>query len=259
VVWRPPDSQPGSATAARNTWGPPPAEPIADLRTLSEQTYVWIKERIFTGDLEPGERISIEALAQRIGVSRTPVRDAVNRLAQEGLVHIAARRGTFIAPLTPDDVAELYDTRYFLEPSISEEVARGASRKLIAELTEIQQHSESIEPTSVYRDFAAHERYIELDARFHLRIVAECANARLENLVAQCLVQRRVAPRLFRSDFDGPPRRIAEHRAVLDAIAQHQPDEARLAMRRHLRCARDELLAYLRRGEPASSNGLHPG
>jgi DNA-binding GntR family transcriptional regulator len=219
---------------------------LIDTRSLAERTYELLKQQIFAGQLAPGERLNIDSLATEIGVSRTPVRDAVNRLALEGLVVVTPRRGTVVGGLTLEEVEELYGVRALLEPSVCEVVARQASAELIADLERIQHEWEQIDPEAVYHDLALHSRYAELDNQFHLRIVSELGNPRLDQIAQQLNIQRRIAPRLYGSSYRGPRNRMSEHRAILEAIRGGDPAGARRAADRHLQQARRETVAYLR-------------
>lgn len=212
---------------------------------LADQACQWLKERIFTGELGPGSRLSIEKLAAEIGVSRTPIRDAVNRLALEGLVVVTPRRATVVSSLDMVEVEEVFAARALLEPSVCAAVARTASDSFIADLGRIHQLWERLDPNTVYRDFAAHSRYAEADASFHLRIVAEMRNSRLDQIFARLNVQRRVAPLVFGTQYRGPARRMEEHRAIFDAISRRDPVATDNAVRRHVTSARAELIAFL--------------
>lgn len=91
-----------------------------DYTDLTEQTYRILKDRILRNELLPGAQISVPEVALALGVSRTPVTDALKRLASDGLVDIFPRRGTFVSQLTARDVAEIFDIRLMIELSAAE-------------------------------------------------------------------------------------------------------------------------------------------
>ena len=215
-----------------------------NVQSLAEQIYFWLKDRIIVGELKAGERLSVDQLASEIGVSRTPVRDAINRLALEGMVNVHARRGTIVGSLSVKDIREAYQIRTFLEPAVAEYAAEHATAELIADLNRLQAEWEQIDPAAVYRDFAATNRYVEINAAFHQRIAAQTNNRRLEQLVAALYLQPRMATVTFGSSYQGPSRRIREHRAIIDAIARRDPAGAAEAMREHLILAGTNLIAY---------------
>src|SRR5437016_4227399 len=94
-----------------------------DRRTLADRTYEWLKERIFTGKLAPGERLNIDDIAHELGVSRTPVRDALQRLSFEGLAVVTARSRTAVAQLSIGAIRDVFEARRVVEPAIAAEAA----------------------------------------------------------------------------------------------------------------------------------------
>jgi len=217
-------------------------------RSLTQQTYEWIKQSIFTGRLRPGERLDIDELARSLGVSRTPVRDAIQRLAFEGLALVTARRGTAVSSLTLEDVAHEYEARKLIEPAIAEAAARCASEQTLEELGEIQTEWERIDPDAVYRRFAVHSRYAELDIRFHAKIAEMLRNPRLDHVVRQLAIQRHVAPYVFGSAYIGARHRIGEHRTILAALERRDGAAARQAMQEHIERSGRELIEFLEAG-----------
>src|SRR5829696_3252000 len=111
---------------------PPGGTAILD--QLSSRTYETIRDRILQGELPAGKRLTVRELAESLGVSVTPVRDAFNRLAADGLVAVSPRRGTYVASLTTRDVRELYDLRIMLEPAAAEIAALSFSEDEVAAL-----------------------------------------------------------------------------------------------------------------------------
>jgi DNA-binding GntR family transcriptional regulator len=101
---------------------------------LQRQIHDNLLGKILRGELGPAEKISPPDIATSLGVSVTPVRDAVNLLAAEGLVSVRPRRGTIVAPMSADDVAELYEIRLMIEPAAAERVAERATDGEIAGL-----------------------------------------------------------------------------------------------------------------------------
>src|SRR5512142_91634 len=90
-------------------------EPLRDVLALSDRAYLAIKDGILTLQIKPGQLVAIGDLASQLGVSRTPVRDALLRLEKEGLVIINPRKGAYIMPLSVQDVQEVFELRILLE------------------------------------------------------------------------------------------------------------------------------------------------
>lgn len=229
-----------------------------NLQSLSQQVYHWLRERIVTGSLAAGERISVDQIAVEIGVSRTPVRDAINRLALEGLVVVQPRRGTVIGSVTLQDIRDIYQFRGFLEPSICEYAAEHNNQALIRDLEQIQADWEAINLAQIYHDYATTMRYTELNAAFHLRLTDETGNARLRQTIAQLYLQPRLAPVIYGSNYQGPARRMAEHRVIIEAIRSGDGGGAFKSMREHLSNAGDNLIAHFSASSPLPVDGNSP-
>ncbi len=119
-----------------------------ELRSLQQQVHDRLLGRILRGELQPGERISPPEIAANLGVSITPVRDAVNQMAAEGLVTVTPRRGTVVSPVSIRDIEELYEIRLMVEPQAAEMAAGRASETEIARVLELAERLESGPETS---------------------------------------------------------------------------------------------------------------
>lgn len=214
-------------------------------RSLAEQIYDWLKEKILTGELEAGQRVSVDSLASEIGVSRTPIRDALNRLSLEGLVVVTPRRGTVVGGLSIEDINEVYQARFLIEPAICEIVAATASRDFVRDLETIQSEWETVNTALVYKDIKETTRYVELNNAFHLRIVEETGNSRLSQIHTQLYMQPRMGSLVLRENYQGPLSRMAEHRVIIEAFRRNDPAGAMEAMKEHLSQTRINLTTFL--------------
>jgi DNA-binding GntR family transcriptional regulator len=216
-----------------------PTDGGLELRSLQRQIHDQLLGRILRRELEPGERISPPEIAAALGVSITPVRDAVNQMAAEGLVTVTPRRGTVVSPVSIRDIEELYEIRLMIEPEAAE---LAASRATPDELASVQELAERLESGPAGRaggvdDLETYLQEIATDAELHAAIVQAAHNQRLDTLYAglrtHVLIARAVFPRLYR----GQPHRRGEHQRVVDAIAARDGGAARDAMAAHLRQA----------------------
>lgn len=207
----------------------PGAEPV------SEQIYQHLRDLIVVGEIAAGQKIDLEGLGRKFGVSRMPVRDAATRLAAEGLLTVVPRVGTIVSKASAEEVREELAARYVIEPGVVEFVAENASAAFIADLEAIQTEWESIDTWNVYRDVRIHQRYVYLKDRFHLRIVEETGMPKLISMLTPLLSRQVVAPVTFGSSYAAPAFRMSEHRIILAAIARHDGRAAAEAMREHLR------------------------
>ena len=144
-----------------------------------------IREMILRGELPPGERLGEEALAERLGVSRTPIRQALPALAREGLLAAAGRRGYVVRSFSPQDVLDAIETRGLLEGLAARRVAeRGATPELLRSLKECLSQGDAILAKRRFES-ADEQRYSEMNGRFHALIVEGAASRILADALAR--------------------------------------------------------------------------
>jgi DNA-binding GntR family transcriptional regulator len=202
------------------------AEALAP-RALYEEVAELLRQRIFSRELEPGGWIDEVRLAQEYGISRTPLREALKVLAAEGLVTMKVRRGAYVTEVSERDLAEVYHLLALLE---SDAAAVVAERATDAERKELHKLHRELEAAVQDRG-----RFFALNERFHLRLL-ELASNRWRN---QMVADLRKVMKLNRHNSLLKSGRIeeslAEHRAVMEAIAQRDPEATRECMQRHFR------------------------
>ncbi|GGG39619.1 GntR family transcriptional regulator [Caldovatus sediminis] len=194
---------------------------------LAAQAYASIRGIVLEGEYAPGDAISENELADRLGMSRTPVREALRALARDRLLDLVPGRGYFLPRYSAADLRELFELREVLEGL----AARGAAlRASEGEIQALRQLSEIYDSCRDWRDRARH------GAEFHARIAGAARNTRLTasltGLAAQIALVRRSELRAFAGRGSEA---AAEHRAILDAIAARDPDAAERAARAHVR------------------------
>jgi DNA-binding GntR family transcriptional regulator len=222
---------------------PDEADPLTTngvTKPSAEEVYRLLQARIVDGLLCPGERMREVAIAEDLGISRTPVREALKQLAVTGLVELRRHRGATVASITPESLGHLFETMAELEALCAgfaaERMGKAAKRRLAAML-------EAAEKLVAADDPAAYSLH-NLD--FHGAIYAGGGNPHLaETTVA---VRTRLAP--FRGAQFRIPERLGlsqkEHRAVVEAILEGRREAAAEAMRRHLLTVRDAAMRYSR-------------
>jgi DNA-binding GntR family transcriptional regulator len=211
--------------------GARPIKAIAQIG-LTQTIYKILRDKIANHDYAPGERFQLDGLATQLGVSRTPVRDALNQLAAEGLVEIRPRQGTFVARVDRSTVAELYQLRLMIDTSVGKLLARRLTARQIASLARrIDQLTKLVEGDT-YLDYGA---YLDCDRAFHSAIVRLLGNARLTALYEEINLplwlvraqQQAGAPRDAAAS-------LAEHHAIMHALAARDPRGAAEAMAAHI-------------------------
>ena len=198
--------------------------------------YAELRRRILDGEIAPDTPMSEYELATQLDVSRTPVREALHRLASDGLVKNIANRGAFVVGLSPSDIREIYEIREQLEPYAAGVAAREMPESQIRELRR------NLTTARALARAGDHEGTFESDVALHEEIVAVTGNARLIEILARLKDQVHRIRVVAGKDSTRIVETIAEHRAIIDAIADRDANRARQAMQLHLRGARDNAL-----------------
>jgi DNA-binding GntR family transcriptional regulator len=224
--------------------------------TLADDVYESVRALVMDHAVAPGERINIDALARRLEVSPTPVREALARLESDGLVRKRPLAGYTAAPLlTRVEFDELVEMRLILETAaarrlaerVAERVAEAGQRSdgLADELAQLRREAELPDPVPGTEGFAAITAFTAQDARFHHLLAERSGNRMLHGAV----VRLRAHLHLFRLHFPAAHHGTSgrEHLRIVDAVATGEPDAAGSAMRGHLLAAADRHLPFFER------------
>jgi DNA-binding GntR family transcriptional regulator len=188
------------------------------------RVYELVRRDLLDGIIRPGERIPDAAICATLGVSRTPMREAMLALERDGLVRIVPRQGYFAAEIIASDVLDAYDVRFVIEPIVT---AMAATKITDAEVEEVRALAEILADKSE----AGLARAIELNKAFHVRIAQLSGNARMARMMSEVLdVLGRLALvdlRRFRSVESWR----TEHLGIIDALAARDPAAAAEAVR----------------------------
>ncbi len=207
---------------------------------LPDRIYATLKHRILTCAMAPGARIVEKDLCGEIGVSRTPLREALNRLALETLVILIPYRGYGVAPLSVDSFRDLCEVRRMLE---AESAALAAER---ATADDVRRLDELAETRYTRGDRRTYEKYLRANSAFHLALVRATHNARLEAIVMSALDQHQRPLYLgLGVGVDGKAS-TREHHEVVDAVRARDAGRARTLMTEHIARAEDRILAALK-------------
>ncbi len=205
-----------------------------------DAVYEALRQAIISSLMKPGERLNVDDLAQKLGVSLTPVRGAIQQLATEGLVEIRPRSGTFVANLTVQDVEETFKIRCALECLAAEEGIANITASDIARLNELL-HLLSKEDGQ-----AVHEKN---NSELHQIIIRASNNRRLLELYEGLKAHIKIA-RIHGAESKWADRlqeEQAEHQAIVAAIEKRDTAELCAALRKHIYRAKDALVATLQR------------
>ena len=203
--------------------------------SLRDQAVEVLREAIIRGEIRPGDRINEAELADKLGISRGPLREAIQRVGAEGLIEFQRNRGAFVRELSLDDVRLIYDVRQALEGAAAQRIAREASNSEIANL---RRHLAKADRVIRSRDSTKGDvgspSMLQTAQSFHVMILQMCGNPYLQRYGIDLHVQLRVAR--LRPDHSVQEARhvLKEHRAIVTAIANRDEAAAAEAMRKHL-------------------------
>ncbi|MEE4377237.1 MAG: GntR family transcriptional regulator [Candidatus Competibacteraceae bacterium] len=197
-------------------------------KSLSERAYTELKRRIFENELTIGAQYMEHEVAELLNMSRTPVREAFNQLAREGLVEVRPRHGMQVKPISLEDMREIYQVLTALESTAA---ALAAEKKLSVEETESLRKAVTDMDAALEHDDM--DAWAKADVRFHCLLVELSGNKRLIEVVTTFINQshrfRLLTLRLRPKPFDSN----RDHHVVLEAIMQGDAETARKAHRQH--------------------------
>ena len=212
-----------------------------NLSQLNQQVYELLKERILTGAFGPGQRLSISAIARQLDVSVTPVRDALRRLAADGLVTMLPRRGTFVSEFTRRTVREIFQARRIIEAASAEKLDR-ASDQTIRRMEEIVDMQDSLRDGTGFTDYETH---ITVDTEFHRHIVDLLGNERIAKFYEELRWPMQVTRGLFYTNSLRADRTVREHGAIVNAMKEKDVKELKKAILDHLDNTEANLLQHM--------------
>ena len=207
---------------------------------LNESVYGALKEMILAGKLRPGVRLVHQDLADQLSVSRTPVRESLERLYQEGYAGRRSRRGYFVSEVNTAEVRDLYGTREALEIYALQSVStRGYSSTEIATLEKLVEEYAKMFPASVNR------ARLQVDQNFHRTLASFSGNEHLCKMLVAVFERIDLKRRLDGFGLAVGDQPLLEHKRLVAAIKKRDYDKAENILRDHIRQASNRLLEHL--------------
>lgn len=209
---------------------------------LTDASYERLKAHILQRYFQPNEKLSVDRMAQQLGVSRTPAKDALNRLATDGLVTIQPRVGSFVTPLTAQDVREIFEVRQLIEQYAAGQATfpRGA----VDEMAAIVQQMAGCIDDGRYRTDKL-ETFIELDSSLHRLIVSQACNQRLLAIYDSLNVHLHIMRAYYVREMGNAVRGQQEHEQIVDACRRGDTDALKQVLREHISAVRDLVLEII--------------
>jgi GntR family transcriptional regulator, rspAB operon transcriptional repressor len=208
--------------------------------SLVDRIYSTLKHRILTSALYPASRIVEKEICSEMGVSRTPLREALNRLSLEGLVVLSPYKGYVVAPLSIQDFQNLCELRRILEPETAALAAERATKEDVEQLMRVFETRYTVGDKETYED------YLRANSAFHLALVKCTGNNRIQAIAMSVLDQHQRPLYLGLDKGINAEASTAEHLEIVDAVRNHDPQRARSLMRAHITSGEERIRTALR-------------
>jgi len=192
-----------------------------DYQSVSGTIAAQIRNNILDGALQPAQPLSESEIAKQLGVSRGPVREALQRLVQEGLLVRIPNRGVFVTDITSEDIAEIYEARQTLEARCGAKVLSADGDVLDRTVGELQAIVDEIGPAERSGRW---REVVELDLRFHSFLVAASGNSRIQRAYSTLIAESSLLINRLERWYPAEDSLFQEHQAIVDALAAR--DEA---------------------------------
>lgn len=211
---------------------------------LSDGAEDAVRGMIVDGQFAPGERLNEVQLADRLGVSRTPLREALNRLVAEGAIETRPRLGYFVKPLSCDELDQIYDLRPILDPAALR-VAGVPDERQVARLEALNAKLAAERKP---------DRAIALDDAWHLELLAHCPNRALVGLIEGAMIRTRRYELALMRETKGVAAAAGDaHKEIIAALRVGDLEAACAALKANLESGKAPIMAWLAAREAASS------
>ncbi len=207
------------------------------IQSLEESVLLKLEDEILSGELKRGDTLTEASLTARLGASRTPVRAALHRLAEDGLIEIAPNKGAVVIGVTAEDLIDIYKIRIRLEGLASREAAARISEEDKRLLTD------SVELSEFYIRKRDTEKLKELDSEFHGIIYKASGNRLLYKTLSDLHKKIKRYRKLSLSVTNRLERSVEEHREILNAILNGDTEQADRLTARHIEAALENLIS----------------
>lgn len=205
---------------------------LLQAHSLTSAVQAEIERLILAGDLPPGAKLTEAMLADRLGVSRGPIREAFRILEEAGLVRLEKNRGVFVRSIALQEAMEIYDLRAMVDESAGRALAERITPDQLKQLRSMVEQMERLVKDG--HNTSASDAYHALNLAFHDHIVASVGNRKLTELYGRLVKELSLFRRANLADGQQIPVSVQEHRAILKAIAAGDADGAARALRAHV-------------------------
>jgi DNA-binding GntR family transcriptional regulator len=213
---------------------------LNDYKPLREVIFNSLREAIIIGELRPGERLMEVQLAEKMGVSRTPVREAIRKLELEGLVDMIPRKGAHVAELSIKDIMDVLEVRASLDGLATSLAAERITDDELKELKHINSQF------ATYIDKENLNGSIKKDAEFHDIIYKASRNDKLISILNNLREQVQRFRVIYIKDYNNSKNLLKEHTDIFEAVSSRNTDEARIIAKTHIHNQEATILSSLK-------------
>lgn len=214
-----------------------------DYKPLREVIFDTLREAIIVGELKPGERLMEVQLAEKMGVSRTPVREAIRKLELEGLVNMIPRKGAHVADLSVKDIMDVLEVRATLDGLASHLAASRITDEELKELKHIQiQFNKHVKKDNL-------QGSIKKDVEFHEIIYCSSRNDKLIQIVNNLREQVHRFRVIYLKDYSSGREILKEHEEIIDAMEKKDSDMARKVAIEHIKNQQETIVKAIKKND----------
>ncbi len=207
-----------------------------DITNVNEKVYIYLRRNIIRSNFPAGSKLNVKKLSAELGVSSTPIKDALFRLSGEGLVDITSRSGTYVRNITEGDIHEILQVRMFLEKAVVETIAETITKDQLRTLSSIYEKSISIKVDP--NNAETYQNYMEYDNKFHRSFFEFVGNAFLLKIYKNLNAHIQTVRFLMLNQAQGKlPTTDRDHKKILDALYKKNAERAKKAVEDHIRNA----------------------
>lgn len=205
---------------------------------LAKQVYDQMRQHIMTRKYLPGEKLDMQSLADRFGVSRSPVKDAIQQLVHEGLLEVIPRKGTYVTDIQLEDFLEVIETRLMVEQWAS---TRFLTTVTAEQLKRLQTTVDEMDQL-LTKDAFNFEQYSKLDMMFHENIVEWANNSRIQSIYRSLNTHVILSRIVYSTSLESTIERHKDHHQLLKAIEEKNVEQFHKAIEQHLTSLKEEAI-----------------
>lgn len=197
---------------------------------LAKQVYNVLRKKIISREYMPGDKLDMQTLADSFGVSRSPVKDAINHLVHDGLIEVIPRKGTYVTELNFTAFLEVLDARLMIEKWAGEQIIGKISEKQIEQLSEIVHHMDNLLDVNPF----PFEEYSQLDIKFHKLLIEWTKNNHIKEIYFSLNTHVALSRIVYSTSLESTINRHKDHADLVDTLKRNDLNGFSRIITRHI-------------------------